>query len=631
MLSPLGFTYRSSALLKLRGLLRKIGIKRPLRQLLQLRSVLSFIPRDHKKTLIKFAIIQALTAVLDLIGIVLIGVIGSLALHGVTSSSALNPNVLNLLQLLHLESKSLAIQVAVLSAAAGICLVGRSISAFIVSSRIFHFLGNEGALLSGNLINKIVHKDLAQIEKMTRQETVFILTSGSNKVALDVAGSLVLVLADLASLFLIVVTLFILDPATATITISLFGILGFLLFNHLKSKASALGATNSKLFVDINNSIVKTLENIRFIRTANLMDNRISEFNNLRYLQSKALAELSVMPYISKYVFEIALVFGALIISALQFILHDAVHAITTLTVFLAAGGRLAPAALRLQQSSLLIRANISYTIPVLALYSEAGKETLAKVKPNEPAEFIGNIELREVDYCYPDSDNFVLKGINLKIEKGSLTAIVGPSGAGKSTLVDVMLGLNTPKSGTAAISNQLPLQAFSMWPGKVSYVPQRTNLIDGTIAENVAYGRTIVSDNQILDAIRLANLEDLVSSLSQGLETPIGELGSRLSAGQQQRIGIARALFSNPELLIMDEATSALDAATEKDLTDSLAKLREKVTLVVVAHRLSTIMDADKVVYISSGTIAAVGTMDEVRNQVPEFNNQAEILGISD
>ena len=593
--------------------------------------MLSFIPRNHKKTLIKFAIIQALTAVLDLIGIVFIGVIGSLALHGVTSSSALNYNVLKLLRLFHLDGKSLALQVAVLSTATGLCLVGRSISAFIVSSRIFHFLGDEGALLSGNLINKIVNKDLAQIEMMTRQETVFILTSGSNKAALDVAGSLVLVLADLASLLLIVVTLFVLDAATASITILLFGILGFMLFKHLKIKASTLGATNSRLFVDINSSIVKTLDNIRFIRTANLMDSRIFEFNNLRYLQSKALAELSVMPYISKYVFEVVLVLGALITSALQFVLHDAIHAITTLTIFLAAGGRLAPTALRLQQSSLLIRANISYTIPVLALYNEAGKEGLVGVKPGEIVEFIGKIELTNVDYRYPDSDDFALKGINLKIMQGSMTAIVGPSGAGKSTLVDVMLGLNTPESGFVAISNYPPLQTFSMWPGKVSYVPQRTNLIDGTIAENVAYGRTATNDNQILGAIRLANLEDFISSLSLGLETPIGELGSRLSAGQQQRIGIARALFSNPEVLIMDEATSSLDAVTERDLTDSLAKLREKVSVVVVAHRLSTIMDADKIVYISNGEIVAEGTMEEVRNQVPEFNTQAEILGISD
>lgn len=599
---------------------------------LKARKVLSFISRSHKKTLFKFALIQAFTGLLDLAGIMLIGVIGSLALRGVQSTSSLNPMVSKLLEILHLENQSLAYQVVFLSIGACGCLVGRSISAYLVSAKIFHFLGNEGVLLSSTLINKLIGKDLAQIEKMTRQETVFILTSGSNKAVLDVAGSIVLVFADFASIILIVVTLFFLDPATAAITISLFGLLGFLLFNHLKNRASKLGSTNSKLFVDINNSIMNILDNIRFIKTSNVINEKISEFNNLRSLQSKALAELSVLPYISKYFFEIVLIIGAVIISALQFVLNDAIHAITTLTVFLAAGGRLAPAALRLQQSSLLIKANISYTIPVIKLYNQD-----LKVKDVIPAttdtieKFRGDIELVNVNYCYPDSQVFALKRINLKIAQGTLTAIVGPSGAGKSTLVDVLLGLNTPVSGSVKISQLPPLQVFSKWPGKVSYVPQRTNLIDGTIAENISYGRRLVHDNQILDAIKIANLEEMIANLNLGINTPIGELGSRLSAGQQQRIGIARALFSNPELLIMDEPTSSLDALTERDLTESLSRLRDKVTIVVVAHRLSTIQDADKLIYISNGEVLAEGSISEVRLKVPEFNTQVEIFGIAD
>ncbi len=604
---------------------------RLLSNLFRLRSVLTFISRDHKRTLIKFAIIQSLTGLLDLIGIVLIGVIGSLALRGVLSSSALNPQVSKLLEILNLDNQSLAIQVVVLATVAGLCLISRSIFAFLVSSRIFHFLGNEGALLSSNLIRKIVSKDLAEVEKMTRQETVFILTSGSNKAALDVAGSLVLIIADLASLLLIILTLFVLDAPTAVITMILFGSLGFILFNHLKNKASELGKLNSQLFVDLNNSILKTLDNVRFIKTANLMESRISEFNELRFLQSKALADLSVMPYVSKYVFEVVLVIGALIISAVQFAMHDAIHAITTLTVFMAAGGRLAPAALRLQQSSLLIRANISYTLPVLELYNEenavwVGFENAAKINA-----FEGRVELTNISYKYPGSETNTLQNISLNIPQNTLTAIVGPSGSGKSTLIDVLLGLNTPETGEVRISNHPPLQTYATWPGKVSYVPQRTNLIDGTIAENIAYGRVVKDENQILEAIRIANLEELISQLPDGVNTPIGELGSRLSAGQQQRIGIARALFSKPELLIMDEATSALDAITERELTDSFAELRDKVTVIVVAHRLSTIVDADKVVYVANGEVVAEGTMNEVRIKVPDFNSQAEILGIAD
>ncbi len=599
--------------------------------LLKLRSVLSFISREHKKKLLKFAIFQALTGLLDLVGIVLIGIIGSLSLRGVLSSSTLNPQVSQFLQVLNLDGHDLATQVAVLASLAGLCLIGRSILAFVVSSRIFHFLGNEGALLSSTLIRKIVSKDLAEIEKMTRQEAVFILTSGSNKAALDVAGSLVLILADIASLLLVLISLFVLDAPTALITMILFGSLGFLLFNHLKSRASELGRINSKLFIELNNSILKTLDNVRFIKTANLMEDRIAEFNKLRFLQSKALADLSVMPYVSKYVFEVVLVFGALLISALQFAMHDAIRAITTLTVFMAAGGRIAPAALRLQQSSLLIRANISYTLPVLELYKEAAVLPAHNQSLSEIGPFESRVDLIDISYKYPDSETAALQNINLSVERNTFTAIVGPSGSGKSTLIDVLLGLNTPTTGRVQISSYSPLQTYAMWPGKVSYVPQRTNLIDGSIAENISYGRVVENDEEIFDAIRSAKLEELINQLPDGIRTPIGELGNRLSAGQQQRIGIARALFSKPALLIMDEATSALDAITERELTDSIASLKETVTVIVVAHRLSTIVDADKVVYVAKGEIVAEGTIDEVRNMVPDFKSQAEIMGISD
>jgi ABC-type multidrug transport system fused ATPase/permease subunit len=475
----------------------------------------------------------------------------------------------------------------------------------------------------------LLSKDISEVEKLTRQESVFILTSGSNKAALDVAGSMILVLSDFISLVLVVITLLILDPITAIVTFVLFGSIGLILFNHLKNRASRLGESNSRHFVDINNSILMTLDNLRFIKPANLMESRIADFNKLRSQQSQDLAELSVMPYVSKYVFEVALVLGALLISALQFVLHDAIHAITTLTVFLAAGGRLAPAALRLQQSLLLIRANISYTEPVLKLYRESSAKTNGLDIDNPVSSFISQVELHDVCYQYPDSNSLALKNINLNIPDRSFTAIVGPSGAGKSTLIDVLLGLNSPQSGDVKISGQKPLVAYKSWPGKVSYVPQRTTLIDGTIAENISFGRLATSESQIMEAIKLSNLEEVIDSLSEGIHTPIGELGSRLSAGQQQRIGIARALFSKPELLIMDEATSALDSQTERDLSESLAKLRSQVTLLIVAHRLTTIVDADKVVYMAKGEILAEGSMVEVRNSVPNFNEQAQILGI--
>ena len=592
---------------------------------------MTFVSRDHKKTLLKFALVQALTGILDLIGIALIGVIGSIALRGVTLSRELNPMTLQVLRIFGLETYGLTFQVSILAVVAGICLIARSISAFIISSRIFHFLGREGAELSTILLKKILKKDLVGIEAIARQESLFIVTNGSNKAALDVAGSLILVFADVVSLSLLVTALIIVDAATAMISILLFGILGYLLFNYLKNKAASLGATNAKLFVETNNSFITTLDNIRFLKTADLIESRIKEFAQLREQQLKALAELSVMPYISKYVFEIALVSGALIISAIQFVMHDAIHAITTLTIFLAAGGRLAPSALRVQQSSLMIRANLAYIYPVLALYKEKEAQSFKAVPEEIARNFEGTVELSEVDFSYPNAERKTLDCVNLRIPNRSFVAIVGPSGSGKSTLMDVLLGLNKPQKGTITISSKNPVIAFGLWPGKVSYVPQTTVLMGGTIGENITFGREAVSEDKLWKAIELANLEDLVTTSKFGIHANVGELGSRLSAGQRQRIGIARALYSEPELMVMDEPTSALDAITEQVLANSLKQLRDKMTLVVVAHRLSTITTADKVIYLSDGKILAEGTMSEVRSQIPEFDTQSQLLGIKD
>ncbi len=592
---------------------------------------MTFVSRDHKKTLLKFALVQALTGMLDLIGIALIGVIGSIALRGVTLSRELNPMTLQVLRIFGLENYGLTFQVSILAVVAGICLIARSISAFIISSRIFHFLGREGAELSTILLKKILKKDLVGIDAIARQESLFIVTNGSNKAALDVAGSLILVFADAVSLSLLVTALIIVDAATAMISILLFGILGYLLFNYLKNKAASLGATNAKLFVETNNSFITTLDNIRFLKTADLIESRIKEFAQLREQQLKALAELSVMPYISKYVFEIALVSGALIISAIQFVMHDAIHAITTLTIFLAAGGRLAPSALRVQQSSLMIRANLAYIYPVLALYKEKEAQSFKAVPEEIARTFEGTVELSEVDFSYPNAERKTLDCVNLRIPNRSFVAIVGPSGSGKSTLMDVLLGLNKPQKGTITISSKNPVIAFGLWPGKVSYVPQTTVLMDGTIGENITFGREAVSEDKLWKAIELANLEDLVTTSKFGIHANVGELGSRLSAGQRQRIGIARALYSEPELIVMDEPTSALDAITEQVLANSLKQLRDKMTLVVVAHRLSTITTADKVIYLSDGKILAEGTMSEVRSQIPEFDTQSQLLGIKD
>jgi ABC-type multidrug transport system fused ATPase/permease subunit len=187
------------------------------------------------------------------------------------------------------------------------------------------------------------------------------------------------------------------------------------------------------------------------------------------------------------------------------------------------------------------------------------------------------------------------------------------------------------PQSGTVTISGVSPREAINRWPGAIAYVPQAVALVEGTVRENVALGlpRDLIDDELVWDALNRAHLADFLSESREGLDTKIGERGFRLSGGQRQRLGIARALYTRPRLLVLDEATSALDAETEQSIVQTLDELEGQVTTITVAHRLATVRRADQMLYLEGGRITARGTFDEVRAQVADFDRQAALLGL--
>ena len=207
----------------------------------------------------------------------------------------------------------------------------------------------------------------------------------------------------------------------------------------------------------------------------------------------------------------------------------------------------------------------------------------------------------------------------------------MGPTGAGKSTLADVILGVIPPVSGAVYIDGVSPAERIRTRPGTIAYVPQDVALISGTIRENVALGvhDDRVDDQRVWGALAEARLAEFVRNSPEGLDTAIGERGVRLSGGQRQRLGVARALYSHPSVLVMDEATSALDAETEHLITEMLDGLGSDVTTVTVAHRLATIRRADLVLYLEDGQVLASGTFDEVRAAISQFDRQANLLGL--
>ena len=238
-------------------------------------------------------------------------------------------------------------------------------------------------------------------------------------------------------------------------------------------------------------------------------------------------------------------------------------------------------------------------------------------------------IVLKGVSYCYPGRDSFALRNVDLAVRKGQVIGIVGASGAGKTTMIDILLGLLSPTEGVVLVDGE-PLAGDRHV--SAAYVPQEIFLFDDTLRANIAFGAAgdTIDDKEIHRVLRLVRLEELVGQLPHGLDTKIGERGRLLSGGQRQRVGIARALCNRPELLVLDEATSAMDVHTEERITDAIAALRGTVTILVIAHRLSTVRNCDSIVVLNEGRVAGEGSFDELYASNAAFRAMVTATGLA-
>jgi len=238
------------------------------------------------------------------------------------------------------------------------------------------------------------------------------------------------------------------------------------------------------------------------------------------------------------------------------------------------------------------------------------------------PLPFREHIQLEDLGYRYPGAAQDSLHGVNLRIAHGEAIGIVGTSGAGKSTLIDLILGVLEPRHGEILVDGHDIRGALPAWQANLGYVPQALFLVDGSLTENIALGLdpATVQRADVERAAAAAELGPLLARLPQGLDTAIGERGIRLSGGERQRIAIARALYHNPDILIMDEATSALDNTTEAAVIEAVAALKGNRTILMIAHRLTTVRRCDRIVFLKNGTIDAIGTYEQLQEQHPEF-----------
>ncbi len=579
-------------------------------------------------------LIQISFGLLDLAGVAIVGVLSALAITGV-GSKVPGDRVLMVLRFLHLENQNLQTQAAILGLMAAAFLISKTILSIFFTRRTVFFLARRSARVSGDLTAKLLSQSLTSIHSKSMQQTLYALTLGVDSISMGVLNTFVMLISDTSLVIIMSIGLFVVDPGIAIWTLFIFISVAVILYLLLHKRALSLGKEEAGLHIQSSERILEVFNSYREIVVRNRRNFYARQIAKSRLDLANIVAERAFMPNVSKYVVEIVVVVGSLGIAGWQFATNTASHAVAVISVFLAASSRIAPAVIRLQQGSVGLKGSLGSAGPTLDLIDSLRNvnpvQDLRDDVPIDHPGFSAKIELQNVSFSYPSKMEPAVDSVSLTINKGQVVALVGPSGAGKTTLIDLILGIIEPDKGSISISGLNPLLAISKWPGAVGYVPQDVMISNGTVSENVSLGypKENVKDNLVWPALEVAQLGTFVKSLPYQLETQVGDRGTKISGGQRQRLGIARAMFTNPQLLVLDEATSSLDGETESQISDAIHHMKGNRTVIMIAHRLSTVREADVVIYLEGGILIASGAFEEVRNKVPNFDHQAKLMGL--
>lgn len=600
----------------------------------KVKTVIQFLDRRDQIRIFAVIVCQFFLGILDLIGVGLIGVIGALTVNGIQSKEP-GDRVGEVLNFFKLGNFTFQQQVGILGVFAISFLLTRTLVSVVLIKRTLIFLSSRGANLGELLIKRILTQPFVDLQNLGFQIPVFAVTHGTSIIMVGILGAGIGIASDLILLSVLSAGLFIASPIVAIETLVLYIGLGLSLYFMMQKKVRNLGEEDSRLSIASNTRIFEAVSAYRENFVHAREQYYAKSISDLRHELSRVQAQVAFMPNTSKYIIESSVLVGSMVICGIQFALFDAAQAISTLAVFITAGSRIAPAILRLQQNALQIKSSLGSSKSTLDLLQTLGTGRQLTNQRDELTldhkGFIPEVKLKNVSFTYRNSDSQILDNVSLDIHPGEFVAIVGPSGSGKTSLADLILGVLEPSEGTISVSGRTPQDAINTWPGAISYVPQDVFVLKGSILENISIGYPTPKshDSNVDEAIQLSQLSVYIDDLPEGIKTPLLERGTNLSGGQRQRIGIARALYTSPRLLILDEATSALDGQTERDFSAALNELKGERTVIAIAHRLSTVIAADKVVYLADGRIQAMGSFDSVRSRVPDFDEQAKLMGL--
>lgn len=445
----------------------------------------------------------------------------------------------------------------------------------------------------------------------------------------------VTVATEALTVIAILIALLVAQPLPALVLLAYFGLTSLTLYGFTHRRSQRAGQTILSAAEEIFSRAVQPLQNVKDVQLRNNSQVFVSRYTESRWKSAMAGRLAGFLTELPKYVLELVFISGIAIMTVLLFATNadSGNSALATIALFAVAGFRLLPTMTRLMASLNNIRANTPGMTMLLEEMVDIEKLNIStQVGPDVP-ELTLDQELKVIDlsFRYGGGDSpEILRGINFAVPAGTSLGIVGTSGAGKSTLVDTIMGFHAPSSGLVIADGKDTRSNLPAWRDLIGLVPQEVNAIVGTAVENISFLDPDPDMQRVVQAAKAADLADFIENLPNGYLSRIGPGGAGLSGGQRQRLGLARALYRNPRFLVLDEATSALDNESEHRVTTALRDLRGQMTMLVIAHRLSTVKNCDAILFLEDGRVAAWGTFDEVRTQNETFDRLVKLADLN-
>ena len=512
----------------------------------------------------------------------------------------------------------------------------KAVLSILLTKQLAFFLAAVEARAAREVADRAFGNGLEDARRLSRDEVYFAVQGGS-PAAFNTSLNAVGTIAAEGLLFVFVIGSFlVVDAPSAIGALAYFGLIALVIQYFIGTRLQRTAEEVARGSISGDQAIGDLSEVLREATVYGSKEFFFQKIFDARSRTASNLASQHTLSAMPRYIVETALIIAVALFVLVQASSGDLVKAAGTVGIFLSGGLRLTASLLPLQGALLSIRQSMPIAEKALSLLEEDGKTVSAthvstsvsrKPKYFEPV----GVEMKNVSFGFIGASQFAIRNISLRVEAGQQVALIGPSGAGKSTIADLILGLLIPTSGEISVDGLSPRAVILETPGRLAYVPQRPGIISGTLTENIAMG----SSKGDLDLIRLesaiknSHLEEVLEGLPDGVESNVGKRKDELSGGQLQRIGLARALYSRPGLLIMDEATSALDAESENEINKALDEMRGRTTVVLIAHRLNTVQRSDLVFLVEDGQITASGKFRDLLESNKTIQKLADLMSI--